>query len=55
VYKSTGDVEAGKEMYNFYSEVTNDGEPYFLSLRSIILDKVLPRRMFVQQHTYIEG
>jgi dipeptidyl-peptidase-3 len=55
VYKATADVEFGKKMFGFYSDVNDSHEPHFLSLRSIVLDRKLPRRMFVQQHTYIEG
>lgn len=54
VYKSTADVEAGKEMYDRYSDVNDSSEPHFLSLRSIVLDRKLPRRMFVQQNTFIQ-
>ncbi|KAK7104572.1 dipeptidyl peptidase 3-like isoform X2 [Littorina saxatilis] len=55
VYKSTADVEAGKTMYEFYSDVNDSHEPHFRSLRSIVLARKQPRRMFVQQHTTEKG
>ncbi|XP_076464886.1 dipeptidyl peptidase 3-like [Babylonia areolata] len=55
VYKSTADVEAGQAMYKFYSDVNNSSQPHFLSLRSIVLARKQPRRMFVQHHTVEQG
>ncbi|XP_059174318.1 dipeptidyl peptidase 3-like isoform X2 [Physella acuta] len=54
VYKSTADVEAGRKMYQFYSDVNDQDEPKFLSLRSIVMDRKQPRKLFVQHHTYVE-
>nr|KAI8740570.1 dipeptidyl peptidase 3-like [Biomphalaria glabrata] len=54
VYKSTADVEAGKKMYAYYSDVNDQDEPKFLSLRSIVMDRKQPRKLYVQHHTYIE-
>ncbi|KAH9508558.1 bifunctional diacylglycerol diphosphate phosphatase/phosphatidate phosphatase, partial [Bulinus truncatus] len=54
LYKSTADVEAGRKMYSYYSDVNDQDEPKFLSLRSIVLDRKQPRKLFVQHHTYIE-
>lgn len=51
VYKSTADYAAGKEMYNRYSAVTDNEAPHFLSLRTIVLKRKLPRKMFVQCNT----
>ena len=55
MYKSTADVAAGKTMYEVYSDVNDSSEPHFLSLRSIVLARKQPRRMFVQQHTSVQG
>ncbi|XP_012939404.1 dipeptidyl peptidase 3 [Aplysia californica] len=54
VYKATADVEAGRQMYSYYSDVNDSAEPHFLSLRSIVLERKQPRKLFVQHHTYIE-
>lgn len=55
VYKSTGDVESARKMYSYYSDVNDQESPKFLSLRSIIMDRKQPRKLFVQHHTYVEG
>ncbi|XP_056022122.1 dipeptidyl peptidase 3-like [Ostrea edulis] len=55
VYKSLGDVESGKKMYDYYSDVHDRDEPHFLSLRSIVLQRKQPRRMFVQHNTVVKG
>ncbi|XP_071079546.1 dipeptidyl peptidase 3-like isoform X1 [Haliotis cracherodii] len=54
VYKSTADVTEGKKMYDFYSDVNNNAEPHFLSLRETVLARKQPRKMFVQHHTTIQ-
>lgn len=54
VYKSTADVKSAKKMYDYYSDVNDQEEPKFLHLRSIVMDRKQPRKMLVQQHTYIE-
>ncbi|XP_055956733.1 dipeptidyl peptidase 3 isoform X2 [Patella vulgata] len=51
VYKSTGDYEAGKEMYDFFSNVDNTTEPHFLRLRDVVMARKQPRKMFVQHNT----
>uniref|UniRef100_A0A2C9KUM4 dipeptidyl-peptidase III n=1 Tax=Biomphalaria glabrata TaxID=6526 RepID=A0A2C9KUM4_BIOGL len=43
-----------KKMYAYYSDVNDQDEPKFLSLRSIVMDRKQPRKLFVQHHTYIE-
>ena len=53
-YKSLGDVTAGKEMYEYYSDVHDCEEPHFISLREIVLDRKQPRKMFVQHNTQIQ-
>ncbi|GFR99734.1 dipeptidyl peptidase 3 [Elysia marginata] len=55
VYKSTADVEAARQMYSYYSDVNDQDEPKFLHLRSIVMDRKQPRKLLVQQHTYIEN
>lgn len=55
VYKSLGDVDSGKKMYDYYSDVHDREEPHFLSLRSTVLDRKQPRRMFAQHNTVLEG
>lgn len=54
VYKSTADVEAARKLYNHYSEVNDTEDPHFSSLRSIVLDRKQPRKMFVQHNTYVK-
>ncbi|BFZ07144.1 hypothetical protein BsWGS_10183 [Bradybaena similaris] len=55
VYKSTGDVESARKMYSRYSDVNDQDSPKFLSLRSIVMDRKQPRKLFVQHHTYLEN
>ncbi|KAL3874244.1 hypothetical protein ACJMK2_037287 [Sinanodonta woodiana] len=55
VYKSTGDFEAGKAMYDRYSDVNDKEEPHFLSLRDIVIARKQPRKIFVQHNTVLEG
>lgn len=49
VYKSTGDYDAGKAMYEHYADVSD-----FLSLRDIVLDRKLPRKLYAQHNTVME-
>lgn len=51
IYKATANVEAGRKLFEHYSEV---GEPW-LSWRSIILANKQPRKMFVQNNTIVEN
>ena len=55
IYKSTGDIEAARKMYDYYSAV-NDERPGFpwASWRNIVLDRKQPRKMMVQANTKIE-
>ncbi|KAK3093576.1 hypothetical protein FSP39_017632 [Pinctada imbricata] len=55
VYKSTGDVQSGRKMYDYYSDVHDRDEPHFLSLRSVVLARKQPRKMFVQHNTTLNG
>lgn len=55
IYKSTGDIESARKMYDYYSAV-NDERPGFpwASWRNIVLDRKQPRKMMVQANTKIE-
>lgn len=55
VYKSMGDVESAKEMYDRYSEVPDDGTHPWGRWRDIILSRKEPRKIFVQPNTFIDG
>ncbi|XP_060070560.1 dipeptidyl peptidase 3-like [Ylistrum balloti] len=55
VYKSTGDVEAGKALYLYYSDVHDREEPHFLTRRATVLARKQPRKMFVQHNTVVNG
>jgi len=52
-YKSTADVEAGRAMYAHFSEVSEDGNHPWLSLRKIVMARKQPRKLFVQHHTVL--
>ncbi|XP_052269163.1 dipeptidyl peptidase 3-like isoform X2 [Dreissena polymorpha] len=54
VYRSTGDFEEGKKLYDHYSEVTDDGDIKFLSLREIVVAHRTPRKILVQHNTVID-
>lgn len=54
-YKATGDYATGGKMYNRYSRVCDSEEPHMLTLRSIVLKRKQPRKMFVQCNTFTEG
>ena len=55
VYKSTADYESAKKMYDHYSTVPANGNPKFLSLREIVMDRKQPRKLLVQHNTEIKG
>ncbi|KAK2192933.1 hypothetical protein NP493_20g08016 [Ridgeia piscesae] len=50
VYKSTADYKSGKQLYDRYTNVSEN----MLSLRDIVLKRKQPRKMFVQCHTVIK-
>ncbi|KAH3854367.1 dipeptidyl peptidase 3-like [Dreissena polymorpha] len=53
-YRAIGDFEKAKKIYDHYSEVPNDGDVKFLSLRDIVLARRIPRKVFVQHNTVID-
>ena len=55
VYKSTGDIDAARKMYDAYSAVDDErpGMPWG-SWRDIVLDRKQPRKMMVQANTKVE-
>lgn len=55
IYKSTGDVDAAKQMYEKYSEVPDSGSYPWARWRAIVLANKQPRKMFVQPNTFIEN
>ncbi|XP_074660218.1 dipeptidyl peptidase 3-like isoform X2 [Tubulanus polymorphus] len=54
VYKATGDYKSGKGLYDHYSTIHDDEDPHFLRLRTIVLNRKQPRKMFVQCNTTVE-
>ncbi|KAL4939768.1 hypothetical protein BDV06DRAFT_198123, partial [Aspergillus oleicola] len=52
VYKSTADVEAGKALYD---DITSVDEWWGTKVRDIVLKNKIPRKVFVQGNTILEG
>lgn len=52
IYKATADVEAGSKMYN---DVTHVDDFWATKIRPEVLRQKMPRKIFVQANTVIEG
>ncbi|XHG00525.1 hypothetical protein AWENTII_003968 [Aspergillus wentii] len=52
VYKSTADVEAGKKLYD---DITSVNEWWGTQVREIVLKNKVPRKVFVQGNTILNG
>lgn len=56
IYKATGDIDSASKMYNQYSKVSNDTEPYtWEKWRDIILAHKKPKTILVQANTEVQG
>lgn len=55
VLKSTGDVAAGRALYEGYAAVTDAPPECFLTLRDTVLLRKESRKLIVQPNTRLEG
>jgi len=52
ILKSTADVEGGTKMYN---DITHVDDFFAEKVRPVVLAKKMPRKVFVQANTVVEG
>ena len=52
-YKSMADIESAQDMFDKYSEVSDDLEYPYMKYRNIVIDRKKPRKMFVQSSTQL--
>ncbi|KAG5297643.1 dipeptidyl peptidase III [Histoplasma ohiense] len=52
IYKATGDFKAGKALYD---DITNVDQWWGSQVRPVVLQKKIPRKVFVQANTVLEG
>ena len=55
VYKSLGDIESAKKMFDHYSLVSDNLEYPYLQFRQIAIDRKKPRRLFVESSTKFDS
>ncbi|CAB4063329.1 DPP3 [Lepeophtheirus salmonis] len=54
IYKSTGDAEAGRKMFDHYSSVSNEGPHPWAKWRDIVVARRRPRMFNIMPNTIIK-